>query len=50
VFDDTTPRGPIEVLEVNGEPIEKILSNRRSTDMPSRSAMSAIGGIADIEI
>jgi serine/threonine protein phosphatase 1 len=47
VFDDTTPGGPIEVLEVNGEPIEKILSNRRSTDMPSRSAMSAFGGIAD---
>jgi hypothetical protein len=40
VFDDTTPGGPIEILEVNGEPIEKI----RSTDMPSRSAMSAFGG------
>jgi serine/threonine protein phosphatase 1 len=30
VFDDATPGGPIEVLEVNGEPIETILSNRRS--------------------
>jgi len=26
VFDDSTPGGPIEVLEVNGEPIEKIRS------------------------
>jgi len=34
VFDDATPGGPIEVLEVNGEPIVKILSRRRSTDMP----------------
>ena len=34
VFDDDTPGGPIEVLEVNGEPITKILSSRRSTDMP----------------
>jgi serine/threonine protein phosphatase 1 len=33
VFDDGTPGGPIEVLEVNGEPIVKILSSRRSTDM-----------------
>jgi len=32
VFDDATPGGPIEILEVNGEPIEKILSSRR----PSR--------------
>jgi serine/threonine protein phosphatase 1 len=30
VFDDATPRGPIEVLKVDGEPIEKILSSRRS--------------------
>jgi serine/threonine protein phosphatase 1 len=29
VFDDTTPGGPIEVLEVNGEPFEKVLSNRQ---------------------
>jgi serine/threonine protein phosphatase 1 len=49
VFDDARPGGPIEVLEVNCEPIEKILSNRRSTDMPSRSAMSAFGGKADID-
>ena len=34
VFDDDTPGGPIEVLEVNGKPIMKILSSRRSTDMP----------------
>jgi hypothetical protein len=50
VFDDARPGGPIEVLEVNGEPIEKMLSDRRSTDMPSRSAMSAFGGEADITI
>jgi serine/threonine protein phosphatase 1 len=30
VFDDAAPGGPIEVFEVNGEPIEKILSSRRS--------------------
>jgi serine/threonine protein phosphatase 1 len=30
VFDDAEPGGPIEVFEVNGEPIEKILSSRRS--------------------
>jgi len=30
VFDDATPGGPIEVLEVNGEPIEKIPSSRWS--------------------
>ena len=34
VFDDGTPGGPIEVLEVNGEPIVKILSSSRSKDMP----------------
>jgi hypothetical protein len=34
LFDDGRPGGPIEVLEVNGEPIVKILSSRRSTDMP----------------
>jgi serine/threonine protein phosphatase 1 len=34
VFDDGTAGGPIEVLEVNGEPIVKILSSRRSTNMP----------------
>ena len=28
VFDDAAPGGPIEVLEVHGEPIEKILSSR----------------------
>ena len=27
VFDDAAPGGPIEVLEVNGGPIEKILSS-----------------------
>jgi serine/threonine protein phosphatase 1 len=30
VFDDATPGGPIEVLEVNGEPIERIPSSRWS--------------------
>ena len=30
VFDDAAPGGPIEVLEVNGKPIDKILSSRRS--------------------
>src|SRR6516225_9938796 len=34
VFDDDTPGGPIEVLEGNGEPIMRILSSRRSTDVP----------------
>ena len=34
VFDDGTPGGPIDVLEVNGEPIVKILSSSRSKDMP----------------
>jgi len=41
VFDDATPGGPIEILEVNGEPIEKLLSSRRSmspvaSDAPTR--------------
>jgi len=31
VFDDGRPGGPIEVLKVNGEPIEKVLSSRRFT-------------------
>jgi serine/threonine protein phosphatase 1 len=31
VFDDAAPGGPIEILEVKGEPIEKILSGRWST-------------------
>jgi hypothetical protein len=30
VFDDAAPGGPIEVLEVHGEPFEKILSSKRS--------------------
>ena len=30
VFDDAKPGGPIEILEVNGEPIDKILSSRWS--------------------
>jgi len=30
VFDDARPGGPIEVLEVHGEPFDKILSSRRS--------------------
>jgi serine/threonine protein phosphatase 1 len=30
VFDDAAPGGPIEVLEVHGEPFDKILSSRRS--------------------
>jgi hypothetical protein len=30
VFDDAAPGGPIEVFEVNGESIEKILSSKRS--------------------
>ena len=30
VFDDAVPGGPIEVLEVHGEPFENILSSRRS--------------------
>jgi serine/threonine protein phosphatase 1 len=30
VFDDAAPGGPIEVLEVHGEPFEEILSSRRS--------------------
>jgi serine/threonine protein phosphatase 1 len=30
VFDDARPGGPIEVLEVHGEPFEKILWSRRS--------------------
>src|SRR5262249_34147051 len=30
VFDDAEPGGPIEVVEVNGEPLEEILSSRRS--------------------
>jgi serine/threonine protein phosphatase 1 len=31
VFDDATPGGPINILEVVGEPIEKILSSRWSS-------------------
>jgi serine/threonine protein phosphatase 1 len=27
VFDDATPGEPIEVFEINGEPIEKVLSS-----------------------
>jgi serine/threonine protein phosphatase 1 len=30
VFDDAAPGGPIEVLEVHGEPFDKIVSSRRS--------------------
>ena len=30
VFEDAAPGGPIEVLEVHGEPFEKILSRKRS--------------------
>jgi hypothetical protein len=35
VFDDAVPGGPIEVFEVQGEPIEKILSSRRSRSSPA---------------
>jgi hypothetical protein len=41
VFDDAAPGGPIEVLEVNGKPIDKILSSRRSKPTsPAAFAMS----------
>jgi serine/threonine protein phosphatase 1 len=34
VFDDATPGGPIDVFEINGEPIEKVLSS--SLRVPTR--------------
>jgi serine/threonine protein phosphatase 1 len=38
VFDNGTPGGPIDVLEVNGEPIENILSTRRARHLLPQSA------------
>jgi serine/threonine protein phosphatase 1 len=37
VFEDAAPGGPIEVLEVYGEPFDKILSSRRSSHLMSQS-------------
>jgi serine/threonine protein phosphatase 1 len=38
VFDDAAPGGPIEILEVHGESIEKVLSNRQA--MPHKANIS----------
>ena len=48
VFDDAAPGGPIEVLEVHGEPIEKILSSRRSmSSLATKRKLSSRAALLD---